>query len=205
LDSISFQLFSGEKLGLIGKNGSGKSTLLRTIAGIYKHDEGEIKQLGEVVYISGFGIGLKPRLSMRNNIFLIGAVMGLTRKEIKKKFSAIVAFSELNDFVDTKVYQFSSGMIKRLCFSVVIHCLENKSHDIILFDEVFGSGGDLTFQNKAITKMENLIKTGAAVIIVSHDLEVIEKYCDRVLLLSSGQIIKEGDPKEVISSYVNNS
>lgn len=205
LDNISFEVFSGENLGIVGNNGSGKSTLLRTIAGIYYPNQGEIKTNGEVIYINGFGLGLKQRLSMRDNIYLVGSIMGLSHKETKKRFKDIVAFAELEDFVDTKVYQFSYGMLSRLCFSTTIYCLEHRNPDIILLDEVFGSGGDLNFQNKAIAKMEEFIRGGAAVILVSHDLEVIKKYCNRVIWLKHGKIIKEGSPEEIVGQYINDS
>jgi ABC-type polysaccharide/polyol phosphate transport system ATPase subunit len=156
-----------------------------------------------VIYINGFGIGLKQRLTMSDNIYLLSSIMGLNQKEIRERFADIVAFSELEEFVDTKIYQFSYGMILRLCFSIAIHCLEYGKHDIMLLDEVFGSGADFSFEQKAIAKMENLIKKGASVIIVSHNLEIIEKYCDRAILMKDGQIIKEGSPKEVIGAYVN--
>jgi|GEM_PF-1038752 len=205
LDAISFKVFSGEKVGLIGNNGSGKSTLLRIIAGIYEPDQGSVKNDGDVIYINGFGIGLKPRLSMRNNIYLIASIMGLSRKEIKRRFQEIVNFSELEKFVDTKTYKFSSGMLSRLCFSTTIFCLGHKRPDIILLDEVFDSGGDLNFRNKAIAKIDEFIKDGSAVILVSHSLDIIEKYCNRVILLENGVIKKEGLPGEVISEYKSRS
>lgn len=205
LDTISLEVFSGENVGIIGNNGSGKSTLLRTIAGIYYPDQGSIENNGEVIYINGFGLGLKQRLSMRDNIYLIGSIMGLSHKEVKKRFQDIVSFAELEDFIDTKVYQFSYGMLSRLCFSATIHCLEHKNPDIILLDEVFGTGGDLAFQNKAIAKMEEFIKGGAAVILVSHDLEIIKKYCHRVIWLKNGQIVKEGIPQEIVEDYINDN
>lgn len=201
LSNVSLQVKAGENVGLIGSNGSGKSTLLRTIAGIYIPDGGIISTQGDVIYINGFGLGLKQRLSMRDNIFLIGTIMGLGRKEIKKRFSEIVAFAELENFVNTKVHQFSYGMLNRLCFSTTIHCLQHKNPDIILLDEVFGAGGDLKFQNKALAKMEDFIRGGAAVILASHDLDLVSKYCNRVVLLENGKIKKEGEPQEVIPHY----
>lgn len=205
LEDISLEVFSGENVGIIGNNGSGKSTLLRTIAGIYYPDQGQIETQGNIIYINGFGLGLKKRLSMRDNIYLMGSIMGLSHKETKKRFKDIVTFAELEDFIDTKVYQFSYGMLNRLCFSTTIHFLEQKNLDILLLDEVFGSGGDLSFQNKAIAKIEEFIKGGAAVILVSHDLSIIAKYCDRVILLENGKVKKEGTPKEIINEYISQS
>jgi ABC-type polysaccharide/polyol phosphate transport system ATPase subunit len=172
------------------------------IASIYQTKQGKIITNGEVVYMNGFGLGLKPRLTMKDNIYLIASLMGLSRQEIKKRFTEIVEFSELEDYVNTKVYQFSYGMISRLCFSTTIHCLEQKNPDIILLDEVFGTGGDLAFQNKAIAKMEEFIKGGAAVILVSHDLNIIQQYCDRVIWLKNGQIIQDGKPQDVVKEYI---
>lgn len=202
LDSVSLSVSAGENIGLIGNNGSGKSTLLRIIAGIYQADSGQIKTDGEVIYMNGYGIGLKQRLTMKDNIYLIATLMGLSRQEIKNRFQEIVKFAELEDFVDTKIYQFSYGMINRLCFSTTIHCLEQKNPDIILLDEVFGAGGDLNFQNKAIVKMEEFISSGAAVILVSHNLDIIKKYCNRAIWLKNGRITQEGQPEDIISEYI---
>lgn len=201
IDSISFEAYQGENIGIIGKNGSGKSTLLRLIANIYKCDTGEIKTNGELIYIDGYGLGLKQKLTMRDNIYLVGLLMGLSEKEINKRFQDIVAFSELEEFLDTKIYQFSSGMLNRLSFSITIHCLEHKKPEILLLDEVFGGSGDLSFQIKATARMEEFINGGATVILVSHDLNLIKKYCNRVILLNKGQKIQEGEADTVIEKY----
>ncbi len=203
LDSVSFEVFAGEKVGLIGNNGSGKSTLLRIIAGIYEADGGEVFTNGEVLYMNGFRLGLKPRLTMRENIFLIGSIMGLNYREVKEKLTEIVEFAELKDYLDTKVYQFSSGMLSRLCFATTIHCLKQKNPEIILLDEVFGAGGDFAFQNKAIAKMEEFVYGGASIIIVSHQMEIIKKYCDRTILLEKGRLEGAGESQEVVRSYLN--
>ena len=132
LRDISLRVFSGDSIGIIGKNGCGKSTLLRIIAGIYRADKGIVKTNGNIIYLTGFFNGLNDRLTMWENIYLVGAIYGLSQREIKKKFDEIVSFSGLNDFVDTKLYQFSSGMLIRLGFSIVIHCLHQKNPDILL-------------------------------------------------------------------------
>ena len=201
INGLSLDTWSGENVGIIGKNGSGKSTLLRLIAGIYQPDSGEIKTRGNLIYIDGYGAGLKKKLSMRDNIYLVGLLMGLSKKEIDKRFNDIVSFSELENFLDTKIYQFSSGMLNRLSFSITIYCLEHKKPDIILLDEVFGSGGDLFFQRKATKKMEEFISGGANVILVSHDLNIIKKYCHRVILLQKGKKIEEGNTEVIIEKY----
>ncbi|KKP89315.1 hypothetical protein A2456_01950 [Candidatus Nomurabacteria bacterium RIFOXYC2_FULL_36_19] len=204
LKNISFEVFPGEILGIIGKNGSGKSTLLRLIAGVYQADAGEIKTNGKVVYLTGVNQGSSPKLTMRENIFLMGSVMGLSQKDIKERFDEIVEFSGLRDFIDMRVYQFSSGMISRLNFSIVIHCVKHHNPDILLLDEVFSAGGDKDFNKKATEKMEELINSGTSVILVSHDLILIEKYCNRVIYLGKGDILKIGKPEEVISFYKEN-
>lgn len=204
LKNISFEAKEKEIIGILGKNSSGKSTLLRIIAGIYKPTEGSIKTNGKIIYLSNLGFGLKPKLTMKENVYLIGSIMGLNKKEIREKFNEIIEFSGLKDYVNTKVYQFSTGMIARLNFSTMIFCFKHQNPDILLLDEIFSAGGDLEFNKKAIEKMEELIKSGATVILVSHDLSILEKYCNRTILLDNGRIIKQGKPKEIISFYLKN-
>ncbi len=198
---VSFDASEGEIVGIIGKNGSGKSTLLRLIAEIYKADVGTITTHGKLMYINGYNHGTRPRLTMRENIFLVGSIMGLSRNEVKAKFDEIVEFSGLQDFVDTKIYQFSSGMTTRLNFSIFINCATKRSPDILLLDEVLGAGGDIDFKNKAESKMQELIKSGATVLFVSHSLKDVEKYCHKVVLLNKGVVEKIGLPDEVIPIY----
>mgnify|MGYP001334095104 CR=1 FL=1 len=201
LNNISFAAYPGQVIGLIGKNGSGKSTLLRVIAGIYQADSGQIKTQGRVDYLSGLSNGLSQKLTMEENIYLMGSLMGLGQNDIKQKFDDIVEFSGLKDFLYTKVYQFSSGMVTRLAFSVTIHCLNYSKPDILLLDEVYGSGGDIDFEEKAIEKMKEFIKGGSTVILASHNLEIIKNYCDAVLILHNGKIFKNGKPSDVIDEY----
>lgn len=201
LKNISFEVSSGQNLGVIGRNGSGKSTLLRLIAGVYEPDGGNIKTKGSVVCLMGLGYGLNPKLTMRENIYLMGSIMGLSQKDIKKRFGEIVSFSGLSDFLGTKIYQFSSGMITRLNFSVTIHCVKHSNPDILLLDEVFGAGGDIDFEEKAIKKMEELITGGTTAVLATHDLNTVEKYCDRVLWLDKGKILKIGDQKNIVMDY----
>jgi len=201
LDDVSFDIKQGEILGIIGRNGSGKSTLLQIMAELYQSDSGEIIRNGEVFYLTSMGVGITEKLSMKENIFLVGALMGVLKKEMKDIYKEIVDFSELGDFVDMKISQFSKGMVGRLGFSISVFCLKNKRAEILLLDEVFGSGADLGFENKAILKMEELIKGGVTVVIVSHDLNVIYKYCNRVIWLDKGKIKDIGKPTEIISKY----
>ena len=201
LDDISFRVSKGENIGIIGKNGSGKSTLLRVIAGVYKIDGGEIKTKGELVYLTGFGYGIKPRLTMRENIYLSGSIMGLGQETIKSKFDEIVDFSGLRKYIDTKIYKFSSGMKTRLATSIGLHCVSCKNPDILLVDEVIGGGSDKNFQEKALEKMEGLLRGGASVILVSHSFNAIKKYCDKVFWIEDGKIIMRGKPNFVIKKY----
>ena len=204
LDDVSFDVNSGEVLGIIGKNGSGKSSLLRIMAGIYKADSGKVISNGEIFYLTTMGVGLMDRLTMKENIFLVGAIMGLTRKEVKEIFNDIVEFSELGEFVNSKVKYFSTGMIGRLGFSISAFCMKSKKSEILLLDEVFGSGADFQFEQKAIKKMEEFINGGATIVMVSHDLEIIEKYCNKVILLEQGKIKSVGMPREIIELYKKN-
>ncbi len=202
LKNISFKVNEGEIFGVIGKNGSGKSTLLRVIAGIYKPDSGSIKTRGEIVYLTGFDHGLQRKLTMRENIYLLGILRGLSKKEINEKFDEIVDFSGLREYLDAKVYQFSTGMINRLSFSITFFCIVHKNPGIILIDEVFGVGADIDFREKSLKKMEELIKKGSSVILASHDLELIKKYCDKVIWLDNGYIVKIGKGEEIINHYM---
>ena len=203
LKDISFEVKKGENLGIIGKNGSGKSTLLRVLAGIYKADSGEINIDGKVIYLTGFGHGLRPKLTMRENILLSGSVMGLSQESIKERFAEVVDFADLKDYVDIKLFKFSSGMKTRLATSIGLHCIEHQDPDILLVDEVIGGGTDKDYQKKALKKMEGLLKGGASVILVSHNLGAIGKYCDKVIWIDKGKIFMIGKPKEVIEKYEN--
>jgi len=187
LDGVSIEVSSGEILGIMGDNGSGKSTLLRLIAGIFKQDGGQIVTDGKIISLINLFAGLKDRLTMRDNIFLLGSFFGMTRREIKERFDDIVTFSELQKFVETKIYQFSNGMMQRLIFSVATHC----NPDILLIDEVF-EVGDEKFKKKSGGRIKELVNNGACVVLVSHDEDIIKRYCDRVVELVNGRIKKNG-------------
>lgn len=203
LKNVSFSVSPGENIGIIGRNGSGKSTLLRILAGVYEPSSGKVKTKGSVVCLMGLGQGLSHKLTMRENIYLMGSVLSLSRKDIKTKFDDIVDFSGLRKFLDTKIYQFSSGMVIRLNFSVMIHCLHQSKPDILLLDEVFGAGGDVDFEEKAVKKMEEFVTGGATVVLASHDLDIIKKYCNRVIWLNEGEVLGAGNPQEIISKYLS--
>ena len=197
LKDVSFKVKKAEIVGIIGENGSGKSTLLRVIAGIYKQDKGEINVNGKIISAINLKIGLHQRLTMKDNIYFCCSLFGLSQKEIKKKLHLIVEFAELGNFINTKIYQFSEGMKSRLAFSIAIHC----NPEILLLDEVF-EVGDEKFKIKSADKIKGFVKKRATVLLVSHDLHMVKKYCDKVIWLDKGKIIKEGDIKEIIKEYV---
>jgi ABC-type polysaccharide/polyol phosphate transport system ATPase subunit len=197
LDDVSFEVKKGEFFGIIGRNGSGKSTLLKILAGIYQPDGGKIKINGLISPFLELGIGFNPELSGRDNIYLNAAVLGLSKKQIDEKFDDIVRFSELRRFVDQKVKNYSSGMQVRLAFSVAIHA----NRDILLMDEVLAVG-DTNFQSKCMQEFNRYKDMGKTVILVTHDIVTVQRYCDRAMLLRSGKIETIGDPEKVVSKYI---
>jgi ABC-type polysaccharide/polyol phosphate transport system ATPase subunit len=203
LKDISFNANAGEIVGIIGKNGSGKSTLLRVIAGIYNQDKGQIKTEGKIIPLINLEAGLDSRLNARDNIYLCCSIMGLKNREIKEKFDEIISFAELEEFVDTKIYQFSLGMKSRLAFSIMIHSAIYQKPEILLLDEIFAVG-DEHYRNKCMEKIKGLIKSGATVLIVGHDLESMKRHCKRIIWMDNGKIIKYGE-KEVIKEYLKKS
>jgi len=196
LKNLSFDAYSGEIVGIIGDNGSGKSTLLRIIAGIYYPDGGRVIAKGKVISLINLIIGLKERLTMKENIFLIGSLFGMSQEEIKKEFNNIVKFSELKEFINTKIYQFSAGMMQRLVFSIAI----SARPDIMLLDEVF-EVGDEDFKKKSVDKIKEIVEGGACVVLVSHDLSLVEKYCDRVVWIKEDKSLIKGEPDKVVGQY----
>jgi len=201
LKDISFKAQDGENIGIIGSNGSGKSTLLRATAGIYTIDSGRIGIKGKIVYLDGLAPGLKRKLTVRENIYLMGSLLNLGHNDITNKLNTIIEFCGVEEFVDTKVFQLSSGMIARFAFSATVHFVKHYNPDIILLDEVFGAGADADFQKKAIRKMEELVKCGATVLLASHDLNLIKIYCSRALWMEKGEILREGEPQGVCDAY----
>ncbi len=199
LKDVSLKINPGEIVGIIGENGSGKSTLLRAISGIYRVDKGEIQTDGKIISIINLNVGMQDRLTMSDNIYLVGSLFDLGRREIKRRFDSIVEFSELSEFVNTKLSQFSNGMLQRLAFSIAIHC----DPDILLLDEVF-EVGDEDFKKRSAEKIKKLVKGGASVILVSHELWMIEKYCDRVIWVHEGKVVKGGRVKKILKEYLEN-
>ncbi len=197
LKDISFEIKKGEFFGIIGRNGSGKSTLLKILAGVYAHDTGSIEINGAISPFLELGIGFNPELSGRDNIYLNATVLGLTKKQIDKKFDSIVAFSELERFIDQKLKNYSSGMSVRLAFSVSIHA----NRDILLMDEVLAVG-DVNFQSKCLNEFNKYKEMGKTVILVVHDVGTIQRYCDRAMLLRNGKIEMIGKADEVGNEYI---
>jgi lipopolysaccharide transport system ATP-binding protein len=184
LNNVSFSVEHGTKLGLIGKNGAGKSTILKILSQITLPSEGEVTINGRMSSLLEVGTGFSLELTGRENIYLNGAILGMTRQQIKQRFDAIVDFSEIEKFIDTPMKHYSSGMQVRLGFSVAAHL----EPDILILDEVL-SVGDFQFQQKCLRKMNEINQSGSTILFVNHGADVIKQYCDRVILLEKGQII----------------
>jgi ABC-type polysaccharide/polyol phosphate transport system ATPase subunit len=199
LEGVSFEIRKGEFLGIIGENGSGKSTLLKLLTGIYSPDLGEVETFGKVSPFLELGVGFNPDLTGRENVYLNGIVLGLTKKQIDERFDEIVEFSELQKFIDMKVKNYSSGMFMRLAFSVAIQV----DADIIVLDEVLAVG-DEHFQRKCLKIFDKLKKEGKTIILVSHIMEHIEPLSDRVILLEHGKMIMDGETDKVVHHYLSN-
>ncbi|MBT4135304.1 ABC transporter ATP-binding protein [archaeon] len=197
LKDISFRVRKGEIVGIIGDNGMGKSTLLRIISRIYKPDCGRVFTKGKIVSLINLNIGMQERLTMKDNIYLVGSLFGMSGKIIGERFNSIVKFAGLEEFVNTKLYQFSNGMLQRLAFSIAVH----SNPKILLLDEVFAVG-DEDFRKKSAKKIQELVKGGVSVILVSHELWMIEKYCDRVIWMKDGRVYRVGGVSDILEEYV---
>ncbi len=193
---ISFEVKRGEFFGIIGRNGSGKSTMLKMLAGIYLQDKGGIEINGRLSPFLELGVGFNPELTARDNIYLNGAILGLIRKEIDEKFDEIIEFSELEEFVDQRLKNFSSGMQVRLAFSVAIHA----HADILFIDEVLAVG-DFNFQKKCLEVFERLKREGKTIVFVTHSMGYVRDFCDRVAVIDKGKIIQIGDTEKAIDVY----
>ena len=197
LDHVSFDIFKGEVVGIIGTNGSGKSTLLRLIAGTLNPSSGQIIVDRKKVQLLTLGTGFDPELSARENIYLNGSLIGYSKAFIDRHFEDIVDFAELRPFIDQKVKNFSSGMVSRLAFSIAT---AGEAAEILILDEVFAVG-DASFVGKSLARIQNLIHSGSTVIMVSHSLGRILEHCSRAIWLEQGSIRLMGDPKTVCSAY----
>jgi lipopolysaccharide transport system ATP-binding protein len=196
LNDISFEIRQGESVGLIGSNGSGKSTTLALMAGVLTAQAGTVEVRGRVCPLLELGAGFHPELTGRENIFLNGVLLGLTRREVRSKLEQIVAFSELEPFLDQPVRTYSSGMLARLGFSVAVHLVP----EILLIDEILAVG-DLRFQVKCREKLEEFKKQGVSIILVSHSLGDVRNFCERAIWLKDGKIAADGEPGSVIRRY----
>jgi len=200
LKNVSFEIQQGDAVGIIGRNGAGKSTLLKLLSRITEPSEGQIELEGRMASLLEVGTGFHPELTARENIYLNGAIMGMTRAEIKRKFDEIVAFAEVEKFLDTPVKHFSSGMYMRLAFAVAAHL----EPEILIVDEVLAVG-DMQFQKKCLGKMQDVATGGRTVLFVSHNMSAVQKLCQRCVLLKGGEITRQGPADEVIKYYLSNT
>ena len=196
VDGISFALEKGKTLGVIGPNGSGKTTLLKMLSGIFMPDQGIIRVNGKLGALIQVGAGFHPLLTGRENVYINGSILGMTKKEIDAKFDSIVDFADIGDFLDTPVKYYSSGMYVRLGFAVAIHC----EPDILLVDEILAVG-DGEFRRKCFERIEELRSKGVSIVLVSHNLLSVERICNEALFMSKGRVQKYGDVHSVLRAY----
>lgn len=196
LKDVSFEVKKGDSLGLIGLNGSGKSTMLKTIAGVLKPTKGTVAVNGNVAPLIELGAGFDFDLTARENVYLNGALLGYTRKEMDTHYENIVSFSELQEFMDVPIKNFSSGMVSRLAFAIATI----GTPDILIVDEVL-SVGDFRFQEKCEKRIRNMMKSGTTVLFVSHSIEQVESICNKIVWLEKGRVRDYGDAKKICEEY----
>jgi ABC-type polysaccharide/polyol phosphate transport system ATPase subunit len=197
LKGVTFTVATGKTFGIIGRNGSGKSTMLKLVAGIGKPTSGTVRVSGRVSALIELGAGFHPEISGRENVFINGMMLGLTKREIAARFDDIVAFAELKDFIDAPVKTYSSGMYMRLGFAVAIHV----DPDVLLVDEVLAVG-DEAFTHKCLDKFAEFRRRGKTILLVTHTLDLVERFCDEALWLDEGVVRAQGDPRRVIDAYL---
>lgn len=193
LDDVTFDVHQGETIALLGFNGSGKSTLLKLISGVLRPDGGRVRTRGRVAGLIEVGAGFHPDLTGRENVFLNGAILGMTKKQIEDAYDSIVEFSEIPDFMDTEVKFYSSGMFLRLAFAVAVH----SDPEVFLIDEILAVG-DEPFQRKCLGEIRGLSDQGKTLVIVSHDLDMVSDLCERGVLLEKGVKVADGPSKDVV-------
>lgn len=199
IKTMDFEIYKGECIGILGRNGCGKSTLIRLLAGVFPIDTGEININGTTLLMN-LGVGMSHQLTARENIYVSASVLGLKIREIDAIFDTIVDFAELREFIDTKIKYFSSGMVARLGFSIAV----NAGADIMFLDEIFAVG-DMKFQEKAIKVFESSWIEGKTVILVSHSMDVVQKYCNRTAFMKNGSLIYFGDTDKAIQMYIDDN
>src|SRR5918999_1694776 len=197
LDRVSFAVEEGEFFGIVGRNGSGKSTLLKCLAGIYRVDGGEIRMRGRLSTFIELGVGFNPDLAARDNVLINGIMLGLSPKKALRRFDRIIEFAELEEFVDLKLKNYSSGMQVRLAFSVRIQV----DADVLLIDEVLAVG-DASFQQKCFDEFQRLRDEGKTIVLVTHDMGAVRRFCHRAMLMERGEAVITGDPERVGSRYL---
>jgi ABC-type polysaccharide/polyol phosphate transport system ATPase subunit len=197
VDDVNVEIETGEFFGIVGRNGSGKSTLLKCMAGIYDIDDGELLVSGRLSPFIELGVGFNDELTARDNVMVNAIMLGLSRKQARERFDQIIAFAELEEFLDLKLKNYSSGMQVRLAFSVAIQV----EADILLIDEVLAVG-DAAFQQKCYEEFERLKREGRTIVFVTHEMGAIERFCDRAMLLERGRIVDIGDPSGIARRYV---
>lgn len=197
VNNVSFEIRSGDRVGIVGHNGAGKSTLLKALCRVYESDEGLIRVDGRLAPLLEIGAGFHPEFTGRENIYLNGAILGYTQNQLRDIEPEVIAFAELEEFIDTPVKYYSTGMYMRLAFS-----LATAMHpDILVLDEIF-AGGDAAFMERATKRMYEMIDRANIMIMVSHDHNLVRSLCNRVLWLDHGKLIADGDPEQVIDSYL---
>lgn len=199
LRNVSFDVHQGDFFGIVGHNGSGKSTLLKLIIGAIKPDDGSVIEIKGKVLRLALGMGFDLNLSARDNIYVNGSIMGLTFRNIGKVFHEIISFAELENFVDTPIKYYSSGMVSRLAFAISVYV----DTDVLLIDEFFGGVGDEAFKQKSSEIFKKRIIEGKTVVFVSHDMNTIKEYCNRVCVLNKGEMVACGAPSDIVDSYIN--
>lgn len=197
LKNVSFELEKGDSIGIIGLNGSGKSTLLKIVSGILKPTKGKVETVGSIAPLIELGAGFDANLSARENIYLNGAILGYDRAYMDSRFDEIIEFAELQDFVDTAVKNFSSGMVARLGFAIATMNIP----DILIIDEILAVG-DYKFQEKSFDRMKKMINSGATVVFVSHSIEQVKQICKKALWLEHGNVKLLGDAETVCNRYM---
>ena len=198
LRDISFEVSKGESVGFIGRNGAGKSTLLKILSRVTQPSAGEANIYGRTGSLLGIGAGFHPDFTGRENVFLNGVMLGMSHAEVRRNFEKIAAFAELERFLDTPIKYYSSGMYVRLAFAVAAHF----EPEVLLIDEVLGVG-DASFQKKCFAKLEEIRRRGSTVLIVSHDLLSVQRFCDRAILLEDGRVMDMGKPDAVVAKYLD--